>query len=59
MQALKLFQRCTHILYGSVLSLGDIVNTRRIRSLTWDPSSIHPYKKSMKYSGHRKLLCEI
>jgi len=26
-------------------------------SLTWDPS-FH-IKKSMQYSGHRKLLCEL
>ena len=25
-------------------------------SLTWDPFS---HKKSMTYSGHRKLLCEL
>ena len=32
----KLFQKCTHLLYCSVLSLGGNVNTKR--SLTWDPS---------------------
>ena len=26
----KLFQKCTHLLYGSVLSLGGNVNTRRM-----------------------------
>ena len=41
----KLFQMCTHLLYCSVLSLGD--------------NGIHlSHKKSMKYSGHRKLLYE-
>ena len=38
----KLFQRCKHLLYCSVLSLGDNVNTRRMsqpcHNLTWDPS---------------------
>ena len=42
----KLFQKCTHLLYCSVLSNSANVNTRRI-------------KKSMKYSGHRKLLCDM
>ena len=48
----KLFQKCTHLLYCSVLSLGGNVNTRRM-------GSIFHIKKSMKYSGHRKLLCEL
>jgi len=54
----KLFQRCAHLLYCSVLSLGGNVNTRRIM---WKPviGSIFNIKKSMKYSGHRKLLCEL
>ena len=53
----KLFQKCTHLLYCSVLSLGGNVNTRRM--LQPDMGSIfHIKKKSMKYSGHRKLLCE-
>ena len=34
-----------------VLSLGGNVNTRRIQ--------LSHKKKSMKYSGHRKLLCEL
>ena len=38
----KLFQKCTHLLYCSVLSLGGNVNTRQMsqpcHSLTWDPS---------------------
>ena len=38
----KLFQRCTHLLYCGVLSLGGNVNTRQMsqscHSLTWDPS---------------------
>ena len=53
----KLFQRCTDLLHCSVLSLGGNVNTRRM----WKPNmgSIFHIKKSMKYSGHRKLLCEL
>ena len=53
----KLFQRCTHLLYCSVLSLGRNVNTRRMSNP--DMGSIFHIKKSMKYSGHRKLLCEL
>ena len=34
----KLFQRCTHLLYCSVLSLGGNVNTRRMSKLDMDPS---------------------
>ena len=34
----NLFQRCAHLLYCSVLSLGGNVNTRRKSSLTWNPS---------------------
>ena len=49
----KLFQRCTHLLYCSVLSLGGKVNTRRMSKP--DMESIFHMKKSMKYSGHRKL----
>ena len=41
----KLFQRCTHFLYCSVLSLGCNVNTRR---------KSQPGNRN-KYSGHRKL----
>ena len=52
----KLFQRCTHFLYCSVLCLGGKVNTRQMSQL--DMKSIFT-KKSMKYSGHRKLLCEF
>ena len=48
----KLFQMCTHFLYCSVLSLGGKVNTRRMSQP--DRESIFT-KKSMKYSGHRKL----
>jgi len=48
----KLFQRCTHLLYCSALSL-----SRNVRQV-WH--GIHlSHKKSMKYSGHRKLLCEL
>ena len=53
----KLFQKCTHLLYCSVLSHGGNVNTRRM--LQPDMGSIFNIKKSMKYSGHRKLLCEL
>ena len=53
----KLFQKCTHLLYCSVLSLGGNVNTRRMSKPHM--GSIFHIKKSMKYSGHRKLLCEL
>jgi len=53
----KLFQKCTHLLYCSVLSLGANVNTRRMSEP--DMESIFHIKKSMKYSGHRKLLFEL
>ena len=53
----KLFQKCTHLLYCSVLSLGGNVNTRRMSKP--DMGSIFHMKKSIKYSGHRKLLCEL
>jgi len=53
----KLFQRFTDLLHCSVLSLSGNVNTRRM----WKPNkgSIFHIKKSMKYSCHRKLLCEL
>ena len=51
----KLFQKCTHLLYCSALSLGGNVNLRRMP----DMGSIFHIKKSMKYSGDRKLLCEL
>ena len=53
----KLFQKCTHLLYCSVLSLSGNVNTRRM--LPPFIGSIFHIKKSMKYSGRRKLLCEL
>ena len=53
----KLFQRCTHLLYCSVLYLGGNVNARRMSKP--DMGSIFHFKKSMKYSGHRKLLFEL
>ena len=53
----KLFQKCTHLLYCSVLSLGGNVNTRRMTQP--EMGSIFHIKKLMKYSGHRKLLCEL
>ena len=40
-----------------VLSLGGNVNTRRMSKP--DMESIFQIKKSMKYSFHRKLLCEL
>ena len=53
----KLFQRCTHLLYCSALFLCDNVNTRRMSQS--DIGSIFHIKKSMIYSGQRKLLCEL
>ena len=53
----KLFQKCTHLLYCSELSLGGNVNTRRMSKP--DMGFIFHIKKSMKYSGQRKLLCEL
>ena len=53
----KVFQKCTHLLDCSVLSLGGNVNTRRMSKP--DMGSIFHIKKSMKYSGHRKLLWEL
>ena len=48
----------THLLYCSLLSpLGGNVNTRQLSKLHM--GSIFHIKKSMKYSGHRKLLCEL
>ena len=51
----KLFQRCTHLLYCSVPSLGGNVNTKGMTKP--DKKSIHlsHKKKSMKYSGHTCL----
>ena len=46
----NLFQRCTHLLYCSALSLGGNVNTRRMPQP--DMESIFHIKKSMKYPGH-------
>ena len=40
-----------------VLSLGCNVNTRRMSQPYM--GSIFHIKKSMQYSGHRKLLCEL
>ena len=48
----KLFQKCMHVLYCSMLSLGG-----NDTALHWIHFS-HK-EKSMKYSGHRKLLCEL
>ena len=45
-----------HFLYCSVLSLGGKVNTRRMSQPDMESILI---KLSMKYSGHRKLLCEF
>ena len=52
----KLFQKCTHFFYCSNLSFGGKVNTRRMSQP--DMESIFT-KQSMKYSGQRKLLCEL
>ena len=52
----KLFQSRTYLLYCSVLSLGRNVNTRRM--FQPDMGSIF-HIKNLKYSGHRKLLCEL
>ena len=53
----KLFQRCTHLLCGSVLSLGGNVNMQN------DVEAWHGFllshQKSIKYSGHRQLLCKL
>ena len=49
----KLFQRCAHLLCCSALSLSGNVNTRRISKP--GTGSIFHIKKSMKYSGHKKL----
>jgi len=46
----KLFQKCTHLLYCNVLSLGANVNTRRMSQP--DMGSIFHIKKSMKYSSN-------
>ena len=50
----KFFQRCAHLLYCSVLSLGGHVNTRRMSK-----PDMGNKKNSIKYSGHRDLLCEL
>ena len=56
----KLFQKCKHLLYCSALSLGGNVNTRQmLQPDMGDMGSIFHLKKSMKYPGHRKLLCEL
>ena len=52
----KLFHRSTHLLCCSVLSLGGNVNTRRMSKPDMG-SIIHI--KTMKYSGHRKVLCKL
>ena len=53
----KSFKRCAHLLYCNVLSLSVNVNTRRMSKP--DMGSIFHIKKSMKYSGHGKVLCEL
>ena len=50
----KLFQRCTHLLYCSLLSLGGNANTRRM--LQPDMGSIFHLKKSMNYSGQKTIM---
>ena len=53
----KIFQKCTHLLYCSVLSLGGNVNTRRM--LQPDMGSIFSHKKINEIFWYRKLLCEL
>ena len=53
----KLFQRCTHLLCCSVVSLEGNVNKRRMSQP--DMGSIIHIKKSMKHSGNKKILCEL
>ena len=48
----KLFQKCTHLFYCSVLSLGGNVNTRRMSKP--DMGSIFHIKKSIKYSAGKR-----
>ena len=55
----KLFQKCKHLLYCSVLSLGGNVNTRRTSHSQPDMGSIFHIKKSVKYSGNSILSCEL
>ena len=52
----KLFQKCKHLLYCSVLSPGGNVNTRRMSKPNMG-SILHI--KIKKYSGHRNLLCKL
>ena len=52
----KLFQKCTHLLYCSVQSLGGNVNKIRMSKPDMGMGSIFHIKKSMKYSGHRKHM---
>ena len=56
-KARKVISEVTNLLYCSVLSLCGNVNTRRMSQPDMGP--IFYIKKSMKYSGHRKLLCEL
>ena len=53
----KLFQKCTHLLYCSVLSLGGNVNTRWMPKL--DMGSIFHIKKNDEMFWSMKLLFEL
>ena len=53
----KLFQRCTNLLYCSVLFLGGNVNTRRMSKP--DMGSIFHEKINEIFWSHRKVLCEL
>ena len=53
----KLFQKCTHLLYCSVMSLGANVNTRRMSKT--DMGFIFHIKKSMIYSGQETIMSII
>ena len=59
----KLFQKCTHLLYCNVycnvLYVMYVCNVNTRRMSKPDMGSIFHIKKSMKYSGHRKLLCQL
>ena len=55
--ARKVMSEVYAFLYCSVLSLGGKVNTRRMSQP--DMESIFTKIIYMKYSGHRKLLCEL
>ena len=54
----KVISEVYHIFWTAVYCLWAVMQTQdRCHSLTWDPS--FTWKKSMKYSGHGKLLWEL